>query len=452
TYTNISSSLQVYNITLNAENTYGCEASSTLPLEITPSANSEIVAPEPGCSPYQVAFLNNSTNATGFEWDFGNDLNSTQTTGQTTFINNSASDTTYIVSLLAQSPLGCNGLDQVEVVVYSSPISNFTSDVNSGCSIVSVEFTNNSIGASTYSWSYGDGETSTTSDNNHFHDFENFTDLPLEYTVTLTVSNEIGCQDSYALPITVYPQISAEFEQEENGCSPLTITFDNESFGANTDFVWNFGDGGVSSISNPVHSFINNTLNDTTFTIELITSSLYGCQDVYTQDIVIFGTPIADISILESVGCYPLDVTFENSSTAATNYTWVYGTGEVGNSSELLHTHTFYNLNLTPVTYAVTLNAFSNSGCESSDNVFVEVQPQLNADFSSPNEGCAPYEVQFENFSNGALQYQWNFGDNSPIQSQLNPAHLFENETEAIVDYTVTLTIESYAGCTDTFT
>ncbi len=104
------------------------------------------------------------------------------------------------------------------------------------------------------------------------------------------------------------------------------------------------------------------------------------------------------------------------------------------------------------MTYAVTLNAFSNSGCESSDNVFVEVQPQLNADFSSPNEGCAPYEVQFENFSNGALQYQWNFGDNSPIQSQLNPAHLFENETEDIVVYTVTLTIESYAGCTDTFT
>ncbi|HCY45221.1 MAG TPA: pkd domain containing protein, partial [Flavobacteriales bacterium] len=195
-----------------------------------------------------------------------------------------------------------------------------------------------------------------------------------------------------------------------------------------------------------------NTLNDTTFTVELTSSSLYGCQDVYTQDIVVFGTPIADISILETEGCYPLDVTFENSSVAASSYTWAYGTGEVGNSSEPLHTHTFYNLNLTPVNYTVTLNAFSNSGCESSDNVFVEVQPQLNADFSSPNEGCTPYEVQFENFSNGALQYQWDFGDNSPIETQLNPVHLFENETEATVVYTVTLTIESYAGCTDTFT
>ncbi len=451
TYTNISSLLQVYNITLNAENTYGCEASSTLPLEITPSANSEIVIPEPGCSPYQVAFLNNSTNATGFEWDFGNGLNSTQTTGQTTFINNSGSDTTYVVTLLALSPSGCIDIDQVEIVVYSSPVSNFTSDVNSGCSAVSVEFTNNSIGASAYLWSYGDGETSTTSANNHFHVFENFTDFPIEYIVTLTVFNETGCQDTYDLPITVNPQISAEFGQEENGCSPLTITFDNESFGANVDFVWNFGDGGVSSMLNPVHTFVNNTLNDTTFTVELISSSFYGCQEVYTQDIVVFATPIADISILDSVGCYPLDVTFENSSTAASSYTWSYGTGELGNSSEQLHTHTFYNVNLTPVTYTVTLKALSASGCESSDNVFVEVLPYLDAQFSSPNEGCAPYEVQFENFSNGALEYQWDFGDDSPLQNQINPAHLFENETENIVVYTVTLTIESYAGCTDTY-
>ncbi len=452
TYTNISSSLQVYNVTLNAENTFGCEASSTLPLEVTPSANSEIVAPDPGCSPYQVTFLNNSTNATGFEWDFGNGLNSTQNTGLTTFINNSGTDTTYTVTLLAQSPLGCNDLDQVEVIVYSSPIAAFTSDINSGCSVVSVEFTNNSVGASTYSWSYGDGETSTTNANNHFHDFENFTDLPIEYTVTLTVSNAIGCQDSYELPITVYPQISAEFEQEENGCSPLTITFDNESFGSNTDFVWNFGDGGVSSMSNPVHTYINNTLNDTTFTVELITSSLYGCQDIYTQDIVVFGTPIADLSISESVGCYPLDVTFENASIGANSYTWAYGTGEVGNSDLPLHTHTFYNLDDTPVTYEVTLNAFSNSGCTSTDNVFVEVQPQLTASFISPNEGCTPYEVQFENTSSGALQYQWEFNDGSEVLTLLHPVHIFTNDTEETIIYPVTLTVESYAGCTDTFT
>lgn len=451
-FNNISSSMQVYDVTLEAENVFGCQAAYTLPLEVTPSANAQIVAPDSGCSPYSVIFLNNSNNATGFEWDFGNDLNSTQITGQTNFINNSGSDTTYTVTLTAQSPLGCNDTDQVEVTVYSSPIANFTSSVNSGCSIVSVEFTNNSMGANNYYWDYGDGETSSTNANNHFHDFENFTDLPLEYTVTLTVSNEIGCQDSYDLPITVYPQVSAEFEQEENGCSPLMITFDNESFGSNTDFVWDFGDGGVSSMSNPVHAFVNNSLNDTTFTVELIISSLYGCQDVYTQDIVVFGTPVADISILESVGCYPLDVTIENSSIGANSYAWVYGTGEVGNSSEPLHTHTFYNLDLTPVNYEVTLNAFSNSGCESSDNVFVEVQPQLNANFNSPDEGCTPYEVQFENVSTGALQYQWDFGDNSAIETQLNPNHLFINETEDIAVYTVTLTIESSAGCTDTFT
>jgi len=452
TFNNTTGSIQLYQVNLSLENTFGCTAQHIEPIEVTPSAQATIVQPDDACSPYNVTFLNNSTNATGFEWDFGNGLNSTQNTGSTTYFNNSGADTTYTVTLLAISTLGCNDLDQVDVTVYSTPTADFSSNVNSGCSVVSVEFTNNSSGAETYSWEYGDGDVSNTDLDTHFHEFENFTDLPIEYLVTLTATNAIGCTDVMSIPITVYPQITAEFEQEENGCAPLTLTFDNESFGSNTDFIWDFGDGTSSSMSNPTHTFINESASDTTYTVELITSSAYGCQDVFTQDIVVYATPVADLSISSTDGCYPLDVTFLNQSSGSESYSWVYGTGEVGNTSETEHTHTFYNLNNTSVSYEVTLNAFSSNGCQSSDNIFIEVQPQLTADFDSPSEACSPFLVQFENNSSGALSYQWNFNDGSDIETVIHPSHIFENNTEEIIEYEVTLTIESYAGCTDTHT
>lgn len=450
TFTNLSPIIENYNILLTVENVYSCSSQFAVPIEVVPTANAEILPAEDGCSVHNVTFINNSTNATSFQWDFGNGITSTQTNGFTSFINNSGVDTTYTVTLEAVSGLGCNDTATEEVTVYASPFANFSADVTSGCSVVSVEFTNNSTGATSYFWDYGDGEDSNTGLNNHFHDFENFTEFPIEYIVTLTVTNAIDCSDTFELPITVYPQITAEFEQEENGCSPLNVSFDNESFGSNTDFVWNFGDGTSSSSPNPTHSFINNTLNDTTFTVELITTSIYNCVDIYQQDITVFATPQADLSIDGTQGCYPLDVTFNNQSLGADTYVWAYGTGEVGNSDEPLHTHTFYNLDNLPVSYLVTLNAYSADECLSTDEVFVEVQPLLEADFNAITEGCSPLSVQFENTSSGAISNEWTFGDGSANSNLLHPAHVFENNTNDGVIYEVMLVTESYTGCTDT--
>ena len=450
TFTNISSITETFNVLLTIENADGCTAQHTVPIEVLPSASADIIPAEDGCSVHNVTFLNNSTNSTSFQWDFGNGLTSNQNNGNTSYINNSGVDATYTVTLTASSGLGCNDVATEQITVYSSPNANFTSDINSGCSVVSVEFTNNSTGGSTYSWNYGDGESSTTALNNHFHEFENFTDFPIDYIVTLTVSNGSGCSDSFEMPITVYPQITAEFEQAENGCSPLNITFDNESFGTNTEFVWDFGDGTSSSDPNPSHTYVNNTLNDVSYTVELITTSVYGCQDIYEQEITVFATPEANLTIEGTEGCYPLEVTFNNQSLGADNYTWVYGTGEVGNSDDALHTHTFYNLASTPVSYLVTLNAYSAQGCMSIDELFVEVQPQLISDFDSEIEGCTPLSIQFENNSLGALSHEWTFGDGSPISTQLHPAHIFENTTDDDVVYDVMLVSESYTGCTDT--
>ncbi len=64
--------------------------------------------------------------------------------------------------------------------------------------------------------------------------------------------------------------------------------------------------------------------------------------------------------------------------------------------------------------------------------------PSLIADFTAtPMTGSLPLTVRFSNTSFGTIVTQtWNFGDNTPISSELNPVHVFKEEGNFIVTLT----------------
>ncbi len=64
------------------------------------------------------------------------------------------------------------------------------------------------------------------------------------------------------------------------------------------------------------------------------------------------------------------------------------------------------------------------------------------ANFVPVPAGCAPYEVNFVNTSQGET-FQWNFGDGSPLSNELNPSHTY-NEGG---NYIVTLIVSDPASC-----
>lgn len=63
-------------------------------------------------------------------------------------------------------------------------------------------------------------------------------------------------------------------------------------------------------------------------------------------------------------------------------------------------------------------------------------------------EGCAPFDVQFDNLGYGGLTYYWDFGDGSPVSNEEAPSHLYPNPGE----YEVQLIAEDPTTCliTDT--
>ena len=63
--------------------------------------------------------------------------------------------------------------------------------------------------------------------------------------------------------------------------------------------------------------------------------------------------------------------------------------------------------------------------------------------------GCTPLDVDFLNLSDGAVTYEWNFGDGGQ-SATMHTNHTFTALPGEDAQYTVTLTATSVHGCTDT--
>ena len=78
----------------------------------------------------------------------------------------------------------------------ADPVAGFTHQADPG-SFLTIEFTNTSTGAVSYSWTFGNGSTSTLQ--NPVYTYTQ----PGTYTVVLTVQNIVGVSDTETKIITV---------------------------------------------------------------------------------------------------------------------------------------------------------------------------------------------------------------------------------------------------------
>lgn len=400
-----------------------------------------------GCSPLAVSFSNSSVDADSYVWVFSDGGTSTDAMPQHTFYNTTNIDTTYRAILIASNSFGCSSYDTLYVTVHPGAYASFTHNGNPpGCSPFTASFVNTSLNADSYLWEFGDGDNATSTNASHL--YSNNTGSLLTFDVTLYAYNINGCHDTLTQNIVVYPEADFDFSISGSaGCAPLTVTMPYIS-GVQT-FAWDFGDGMTSTSAIPSHTYTNTSDTTAIYNVRLIGKSAFGCRDTAYSTVSVYPVPVVQFGVSAISGCAPLEITFNNLSIRADNYSWDYGDGSFSSAGDSLHSHVFLNTGNMPITRQITLNASTFEGCASSYQSTVQVFPQVIADFGNPGEFCSPATVAFVNSSLNANSYQWNFSNG--LQSVVpNPSSLFTNNSGAPIYFDINLVATSSFGCTDT--
>ena len=451
--------------------------------------------PTTGYLPLTVSFTDQTTNyPNSWSWTFGD--------GGTSTVQNPSHQYTaagsYTVTLTAANPDGSNTntkANYVTVTVPPPPVANFIGSPTSGTAPLTVNFTDQTSNAPTsWTWSFGDGGTSTSKNPSH-----QYTTAGV-YTVSLTVTNASGSgpdtniKINYIIVSSGLTAASAALDSGTNysGSYLNTLVSDNvrwevtaalvsSRYQAQETYTFNTGMSSLSSLTVTVEASVNTgsqtqriylynnstaawdqidsatlTTTDSTRNVTISNPASYVAGGTVIVRVYTGGTGtssyrhridwvrivyppamVADFTGSPTSGVAPLTVSFADfSAPSPTSWSWDFGDG--GTSTAQNPSHTYDSAG----SYTVVLTA-SNAGGPDTMTKDNYISVAMVADFTaSPTTGTAPLTVSFADSSAGnPTSWSWDFGDGASSSEQ-NPSHQYAHGGQ----YTVSLTATNDGG------
>lgn len=221
-------------------------------------------------------------NPTSYTWDFG-DGSSTVYTQHALHAYNS--NGTYTVTHISS-----NGSvsDTAQLVLVVSCSANKPLKALFGYKIIDtidtrqVYFYNQSDGKPTsFIWVFGDGNTSNLENPVHTYPSQTTQSYHVQLRVSDSSGNDTFSQTVYIKPFDSCGTFFAYFQVNRDSIC-RKIHFINSSYFSATNFLWDFGDGGSSSSTNPDYTYTNTGYYD----VKLKVSNSQ-CQDSITENIYV---------------------------------------------------------------------------------------------------------------------------------------------------------------------
>jgi len=355
---------------------------------------------------------------------------------------------------------GCEDTAFQSVVIHPIPVADFSFAPDSVCAGTTINFTNLSTGTNsftTYSWNFGDGNTSAATNPSNVYAFGG------SYNVTLTVTNFVGCSDTYnatvfAMDIPIVAIGGNDGDGNTVNCltaadtsTSETVWFYNFTTGG-VSYTWDFGDGSSPVVVSTTDSISHSYSVFGPYTVTMTATHANGCTATATLLVVFekFAAASFTIPVGEYGGCVPHTVNPTNMSVNATTYTWDFGDGTViTTTSPIAPSHTY----TTAGSYSITLTASNN--CNSPTNIVgtIEVIAGPTASFTTSlpsNLGCDPETVFFTNTSTDMFpsnNFYWDMGNGNTYTNIVNPPP--QTYTQGV--YTVMLVAGSGCGPDTTY-
>ena len=392
-------------------------------------------------------------------WSFGDGSSSTLQNPTHTF--NGTGN--YTVKLEVTDSKGCiNEKSITNSVIVPAVQAGFSTSRDAYCTDNStlVSFTNTAVGTITaYDWDMdGDGNFEVLNGSS-----SQTRSFPTKgtYLIQQRVTSDLGCQNTFSKNITIVDGTSGIILADPNlGCAPAhAILQASDPAAVVSSYLWDFGDGKTSTLSNPTHDY----LKPGKFTITLSEILTGGCSKSSSISVEVGGA-VGTFSYTTIPSCTPYTVTLnaENLYGVGT-LIWDFGDGSTtteklgkGISSKSI-THT-YNSSGSKLPILI----LKDSTCGNSVSLF-DLTKRINtneppiANFTATTAGgqtCEKFNLQFTDASTvidtryPIMTWDWDFGDGSHSAIQ-NPMHHYDLPGT----YTVKLTISNNfisGGCNST--
>lgn len=318
---------------------------------------------------------------------------------------------------------------------------NFSINPFSGCAPLKVNVRDVSVTdwkILSRKWHWGNGDSLIVDSANASYTYTKLPPVPAtSFTLTLTVTDSIGCRFSATKPVVPQKPNSIISFTRFDRCGYDSIIFSAGKSNGNAPlyFNWNFGNG-ISSFGQDA---IQQYFTDSVYHVQLVVTDQYNCRDTARLFIdVKTKPPIAGmLAFPRHINCPGPPISFyDNSSAGAapiSSRIWTFGDAS---KSVLINPQKIY---LIPGIYNVSLTVTDTIGCKSLlyEPGFIIVGGPRGTYSFSPDRGCTPLEVTFTAQSPNAARFEWDLGD-GVLDTNANLKHTYPRPGVYIPNITVT--------------
>lgn len=429
-----------YSVTLVITTQSGCKDSLTLSNAVRAGNKPHaqfIASPGETCNANPVTFTDESTgNVDEWHWSFGDHHSSGFQNPSHVFDGIGKFD----VTLVAVSN-GCADTVTVKDAVNVLPPLSIFSVQHSCTNKYKFDFIDESVGATSIEWDFGDGSSSTSRNASHTYA------KPGVYKVGMKTFNSTCSNYNYTF-VKVVDEKAGIVLDKKIICKGGAVNFSaSPVIDSNiVDWRWDIDDGIYTG-----KSFSHAYTTTGTYRVVLTLTDVNGCKSSDTTELQVFG-PRADFNISSPSACLKENsIDFTNlSATDGTHNivksTWNFGDGQYDSTGAIKVQHKYQNTG----TYTISMLVKDSYGCtdEMIKKASLVIAQPIAGFYSADTMSCLQKNISFIDTSKGAgITYQWSFGDGISSSKQ-NPVHIYNN----IGVYTVKLLVTDKYGCKDSAT